>query len=471
MVNGMNRTRIEWSRNSCFTARIPGNIHVLAKRIVSAIVVIAMAFSLFACGGQRNTVPDVTSISEETAAPVESTVAETICLPTESEPQETIPATEPEIIPEPAAQEITDGFQFLLNGYARQESLVDGNFYTSIWINTSDSFVVESEVPFSSLYLQWDYLPGVYTINWENGSLQCGQDGFLHEYVSLSEAVTAVEFVFPEGERKSLCELALYTEGSTPEGVQIWNQPCEQADILVFPTHSDDDTLFFGPLIAYYAIERQLKVQTAFMVEHTVQPYRVHERLNGLWEMGVKHYPILYNAPDTAEHDFWTAMSWYSMSKIPDWQVEQIRRFKPLVVVGHDLNGEYGNGGHKVNAYYLVRAIEYAADAEMYPESAEMYGVWDTPKLYIHLYPENEWYFDVNTPMMNDPEGRTPFEVAEDAFDWHRSQHQWGFRVQQNDDVRMYDCRPFGLYRSLVGEDTTADVMENIVPDDWRKEE
>jgi hypothetical protein len=60
--------------------------------------------------------------------------------------------------------------------------------------------------------------------------------------------------------------------------------------------------------------------------------------------------------------------------------------------------------------------------------------------------------------------------VAEDAYAHHLTQHKWGFRVQQDDNVRIYDCRPFGLYRSLVGLDTTADVMENIDPAQWRTE-
>ena len=105
--------------------------------------------------------------------------------------------------------------------------------------------------------------------------------------------------------------------------------------------------LFFGALLSYYAIERQLKVQTAFMVEHRGDPQRDHERLNGLWEMGVRHYPILGTAPDTKETQLHAAKVFYASSNIEQWQVEQIRRFKPMVIVGHDLKGEYGNGGHK----------------------------------------------------------------------------------------------------------------------------
>ena len=40
--------------------------------------------------------------------------------------------------------------------------------------------------------------------------------------------------------------------------------------------------------------------------------------------------------------------------------------------------------------------------------------------------------------------------------------------MYQSDDAYVWDCRPFGLYRSLVGTDTTADLMQNVDPDDWR---
>ena len=344
--------------------------------------------------------------------------------------------------------------------------LSDSSHWSRQAFSASQTLAVESEKPFSSLYIQWDLVPGTYAIVWDGGSLECGLYGFLHEYIRLPEAVTRVEFVFTTGERHSLCDIQVLTEGVAPEGVQDWQPPCEEADILVFPTHSDDDVLFFGPLISYYTIERGLTVQTAFMVEHTYYPERNHERLNGLWTMGVRNYPILGTAPDTDTHNINEAMSYYAASNIEAWQVEQIRRFRPLVVVGHDFNGEYGNGGHKVNAYYLARAIESSSDPEQFPESAEIYGTWDTPKLYVHLHPENEILLDVYSPMEHDPQGRSPFQVAVDAFKCHVSQHKWGYRVET--ERRSYDCRPFGLYRTLVGDDTTADIMENIDISYWR---
>ena len=99
------------------------------------------------------------------------------------------------------------------------------------------------------------------------------------------------------------------------------------------------------------------------------------------------------------------------------------------------------------------------------PESAEKYGLWDTPKLYLHLYEENILVFDVNTVLTNDPEGRTPFEVAQDAYKCHVSQQQYYFAVTQ-DPYSVLNCTHFGLYRTLVGYDSGSDMMENTARDE-----
>lgn len=404
---------------------------------------------------------------EQTTASEIHTQTETTAPATTSEPTKpTTEPTEPPTEPEPPAEIIQKGVKVLVAGTNYAVNLCDGSHNTGKNIHKNDDVFIESETPFSAIYLEWNKIPGEYVIRWDGGSCEAGEYGFLHEYIHLPEAVTSVEICLDGEEMRQLCEVTLMTAGSVPEGIQVWLPPCEEADILVFPTHSDDDALFFGPVIAYYSIEKGLTVQTAFMVEHTFYPERGHERLNGLWTMGVRHYPILGKAPDTGTTDYQEALNYYYTSNIEQWQVEQIRRFRPLVVVGHDLRGEYGNGGHKVNARKLVTAIEAASDPEMYPESAELYGLWDTPKFYLHLYEENEIIFDVETPLKNDPQGRNLYQIAVDAFACHVSQTPY-FSVSYG-GKRMYDCRPFGLYRTLVGFDTTVDMMENIDPTQWR---
>ncbi len=146
------------------------------------------------------------------------------------------------------------------------------------------------------------------------------------------------------------------------------------------------------------------------------------------------------------------------------YQVELIRRFKPGVVVGHDREGEYGHGAHRLNALCIEQAVPPAADPEAYPESAERWGVWDTPKLYLHFAEENEIWIDVDTPLDHFG-GRTAYEVAWAAMMYHETQLQYKHRPTKDTDefeFRRYDCRRFGLVHSTEGPDTGNDIMENV---------
>ena len=381
----------------------------------------------------------------ETEAPTETVVMETV-------PETTVPATEETQPPEVMAEEISNPV-FLQSGRDVTVSLTDGSYATR---SSGGTLQLESPEPFQSLYLEWDALPQSCTLQWEGGSMEVGPE-FLHQYLSLPCSVTAITLTADTG----LCNVRLFTVGSPPEDVQLWQPPAEQADILVVATHSDDDVLFFGAIMAYYALETDATVQTAFMVNHYYEPIRDHERLNGLWTLGLRHYPVVGTFRDYYVTDLYQAKAKYFSDDIPGWQVELLRRFRPSVVLGHDLKGEYGHGAHQLNALSLTQAVELAADPGQYPESAAHYGTWDTPKLYLHLYEENQVVFDVNTPLTGDSLGRTPFELAEAAFACHESQQKTDFRVSREDSLSL-DCRRFGLYRSLVGQDTGWDLMEHI---------
>jgi len=435
------------------------------------IMMLSFCFLLTVCSGcGKQPEPEISTRPPETtqAAPVETAAAvpETVS----TEPAEVTEATVPETTQPPQedpARLIRNNVNFWVELVNVTKVLNDADDNTRTDFRSSRDLTLESETPFAALYFFWDTAPGNYTISWEGGSLEAGENDFLHDYVRLPQEVTAVTLRFHEESHIFLSGISLYTAGSAPEEVQQWLPPCEQADILVFPTHSDDDALFFGALISRYAIQEELTVQTAFMVKHDWK-VRVHERLNGLWEMGIRHYPILGSMQDSGTHSMETVAHLHKNDDLKGWQVEQIRRFQPLVIVGHDLDGEYGNGQHKLNAHYLTETVEMAQDPAQYEETAQRYGVWAAPKLYLHLYEENGIILDVNTPMEKDELGRTPFEVAEDAYAHHHSQHIFPFYVSQDDYESGMDCTRFGLYRSLVGPDTGADIMENIDPTQWR---
>lgn len=135
-----------------------------------------------------------------------------------------------------------------------------------------------------------------------------------------------------------------------------------------------------------------------------------------------------------------------------------MRRFKPEVVVDHDINGEYGHGVHMLNTWILQQAVEQSGDAQYFPESARKYGTFDVQKTYLHLYPENELIMDVDTPLTAFG-GKTAYEMAVAGFAKHTSQQKW-FSVEKSG---KYDCRKFGLYRTTVGSDSgIGDFFENV---------
>ena len=65
------------------------------------------------------------------------------------------------------------------------------------------------------------------------------------------------------------------------------------------------------------------------------------------------------------------------------FQVDQIRKYRPYVVVGHDEKGEYSHGQHILNTHLLKDAILKANDSLF--ETDNNYEPWEISKLYLHL--------------------------------------------------------------------------------------
>lgn len=308
------------------------------------------------------------------------------------------------------------------------------------------------EQPAAGVYLEWRVLPDSWTLTADE--VQQGP-AFQHAFVELEAPSDQVTLEWQgQGE---LCDVYFFSAGTLPDWVQAWQPPCEKADLLVLPTHADDEHLWFGGVLPYYAGEKDLAVQVAYMVSHDGEPYRRQELLDGLWKVGVENYPILPDFPDIYSESLEHARTVYDEDAVIGYQVELIRRFRPDVIVGHDINGEYGHGGHRLNTDALMQAVELAADGAACPDSLA-WGVWDTPKTYLHLYPENQIVMDWDQPLERFG-GKTAAEMAAEGYACHASQQGYWFSVKQSGP---YDCRKFGLWRSTVGPDTGADMLQNL---------
>lgn len=383
------------------------------------------------------------------------------------------------------ARNISDACTITADGYSRIGFLTDGDIDTYRTSAEQAQITLENANGIGGLYLLFDLEYGAYTIgnNDTGATATAGSYGFLHEYIDLKALFgvcpKSVTLQFDNGSVR-LSEIYALSDGTPPDFVQTWDKPLEgKADIVLFSTHGDDDQLFFAGLMPLYAKARNVALQVVYMTDHrNITKVRTHEMLNGLWAVGVTAYPVFGNFKDFRIDDLEGTYREYerqgrSREELQGFVVEQVRRFRPQVAIGHDLNGEYGHGMHMVYADLLVKSLALTADPSAFPESAQKYGLWDIPKLYLHLYKENPIVLDYDTPL-NELGGLTPFEVTQKyGFPCHKSQQwtdftQWlnGYNNEIKKASQIYSNNPtkFGLYRSTVGEDVLKnDFMENIV--------
>lgn len=323
--------------------------------------------------------------------------------------------------------------------------LCDGARYTKRAFSDGGRITISSDEIIEALYLVWD-APAPQSIKISSGGdEQLSQTGFIHDYISLESHTGEVTICF-EGSAV-LCDIYAFSGDETPDWVQRWQPNDDVCDILFLPTHADDEMLYFGGAMAL-AAERGSEMQVAYMVNHNGEYYRPHELLNGLWELGVRRYPVIPDFPDVYSWSLEHAKTIYDENDILAYQTDLILKYRPQIIIAHDLNGEYGHGAHILNAVSVTQAVEQAEKTE---------NGWDTPKLYLHLYGENAITLDCSEPLSRF-DGATAFEMAQRGFACHKSQQEF-FKVEQSGP---YDLRKFGLYRSTVGADSQNDIFENI---------
>lgn len=387
-------------------------------------------------------------------------------------------AEESETIQQEAEDISSDELVKEQTGFRQIHYLFNGNLLDGIPTPGCASLTLENSRGIGSLYFIFGIEYGNYTVTdtTTGESHTFGQQGFLHDFLDLEGAFgyvpTCVQVDFANGP-VNIFELFAFTPGETPDFVQKWSEPAEdKTDLILFSTHGDDEQLFFAGILPYYAGHLKYQVQVVYLTNHRNRTLvRAHEMLNGLWAVGVRTYPVFGPYPDFRRNtlaetyaDFQN-LGW-SREHMLGFVVEQLRRFNPLVVVGHDFNGEYRHGQHMVYTDLLVDALEISNDPSQYPELAEKYGVWDVPKAYIHLYKQNEILMDWDQPL-DSFDGMTAFEVTKyKGFPCHVSQQEdFGFWINYPTAAALpeHDPRAYGLYRSTVGEDVEKnDFFENL---------
>jgi len=362
------------------------------------------------------------------------------------------------------------------------EKWLDGKETTYSSVGADEGLEIMAEQVIGGIYLRFDREPkGDVTITCAGKSAVVPLT-YLHQYIDvislLDRYSSLVGLTFSE--ENSLADIILLSEGEVPDFVQIWEPPCEQADLLLAPTHADDDHLFFLGVLPYYAGELGYEVQVVYYTNHNAVHDRPHELLNGLWTVGVTHYPVIAEMADAWDGESETldfgyrnfAAQGFEEKELVDFWVKILRRFRPQVVVGHDVKGEYGHPQHMVNTDTLIKALPLSGDESyLLPDSADL--PWQPEKVYLHLYGENEIVMDWDKPLAAFG-GKTAYEVSKEGYACHRSQ-QWTWftswiegkygQYTASTEIRTYSPNRYGLYFTRVGQDSVGgDFFENVTP-------
>jgi LmbE family N-acetylglucosaminyl deacetylase len=299
----------------------------------------------------------------------------------------------------------------------------------------------------------WKNLPS--NVQLSGALTDCSE--YATQYIALPEGYAQIRITPQSGGKLELCEIAALTPGDAPAHIQVWRDPPEKVDLMLFSTHPDDEVLWFGGLLPYYAGEMDMDVLVINAVY--AHYYRRQELLAALWTCGVDIYPVMLGYPNQQDSVEEVIAEWEVKNRRPkDRMVALIRQYRPDVVMLHDTEGEYGHTAHKAFSWLGQQGVERAADPAQHAESAAQWGVWDVPKTYIHLWPENQIRMDWKQPLTAFG-GKTGLEVAAEGFACHATQQE-RWRVQ---DGGEYDNALFGLWRTTVGFDQQGtDLFENI---------
>jgi LmbE family N-acetylglucosaminyl deacetylase/competence protein ComGC len=351
-----------------------------------------------------------------------------------------------------------------VSGNSSKMKYMMDNSTSTIWDWSKNTVITVESNKKITIYIKWHTRPELWTLK-ANGLVvyKGGRNGFLHEFVPIDSHYSRVNLTLDMANGQ-IADFFVFDASAVPAWVQQWQPMLEKADMLVYAAHADDEHLWFGGTLPYYAGELKKKVQLAYMVRHSgtdIDVERNHELLDGAWTVGLRNYPMIPSFPDRYSSSINGALSIYKWNDILEYSVMLIRRFKPDVIIGHDANGEYGHGGHMLCSKALQEAVYISGNASKYPKSAEKYGIWNTHKCYLHLYKKNPISMNWDIPLKAFG-GKTAIQVAQIGLNCHKTQIiRWPKVAAKG---TRYDSSKYGLYYTAVGPDIKKnDFFENVV--------
>ena len=119
------------------------------------------------------------------------------------------------------------------------KKVLDNREKTKLFASEKTVFDVSADREFENLYLKFEN-----NCNWvitlpDGEKLTPKEEDYIHKYLPLGKSVSSFKLTLPK--YGGLTEIYAFTDGQLPDWVQIWQPPCERADLMVMPTHADDE--------------------------------------------------------------------------------------------------------------------------------------------------------------------------------------------------------------------------------------
>ena len=321
---------------------------------------------------------------------------------------------------------------------------------------------VPSDTPVASVYLEYGRKKLPFDVQvkqdgvWQTVAACAGN--YAQEYISFPPVTGEIRLQFITGkyaEKVGISEIYCFTEGEIDESiVHLWQPAPKKADLMIVMAHPDDEVLWLGGCIPYYAGERQMNV--AVITLTCSHPFREIELLNCLWHCGVRTYPMVGAFQDQNTTSVDHTYEVWNRTKINSYLIDALRTLRPEVVVTHGFDGEYGHFHHVTAAYSMQRTVKMAAEENKY----SALPLWQVKKLYHHGGNENLTVMDWDQPLKAFG-GKTGYEMACEGFEKHVSQTRTWYSVARRGE--RWDSYVYSLTYSAVGADSAlGDLFENI---------